>query len=493
MKKYVLIKYFPRCFIMIIFLALFLPGCDRLYNDALREMKEGKYDLALLAQFFLIHDTIPPTVTSIMPDNQASDVARNSGVSAIFSEDIDPATISETSLMVTRDGQTVKGTLRCARNCITFKPSSNLEANANYEITIGTNIKDLAGNNLEDQLTWRFTTGTQEDTEPPVVTMTFPANQTIGAPLNTEISIVFSEIIDPATVTRDNIYLTRNGRKIDVIAAYNDTTIMLRATSPLENDAMYSVIVMTNIEDLAGNMLKEPFIFYFTTMPTVDDTAPGIPIFSLELSSDKRKINVKNICANRARRFIIEWRPWNSYNWSSYDTGTIDSNSHALYTTDTLEAWKKHFVRVRGFNLNGRAGLYSETSEITTGSTFQYGTPILEWTNLHHSGTLYYSDLLLHVNLPDGAVRYFAHVILDKTFYFNNPGGPPPEAIKPIRNGTNAMLIADDVMIYDSYLLWYWKLQQVAGTVNIIFYNDTGESHATGVINISAGTHPGLQ
>ncbi len=595
-QRYVLRKNFPRCFIIIFFLTLLLSGCDRFYNNALAELKEGKHDVSLLAQLFLNHDTIPPTVTSIMPEKDASDVALNSGITAIFSEDIDPATISDSSFIVTRDGQQVKGAVKCMRNSVTFKPSSNLDPNANYDITMGTDIKDLAGNNLEEQSTWRFTTGTQVDTEPPVVTMTVPADQTTGIPLNTAIYIVLNESVDPVTVrpdtcvvtndgivvtgelickkntiifrpknglranatctvkitsgvsdiagnglaggynwsftlsnTDDNtppsvvqtqpiggtmvtdvdmwvkvffnepidtttvtgasIYLTKDGRPIDGIVEYNNNMIMVRTIPPLENNTMYTVVVMTDIKDLAGNMLKEPCVFSFNT---VDDTPPEIPTFSLELSPDIRKINVKDINANRARRFIIEWRPRNASNWSSYDTGIIKTNSHTLYTTDTLEPWKTYQVKVRAFNLNGIAGSYSNVAEITTGSTFQYGTPVLEWTNLKNNGTVYYSDLFLHVDLPEGAVQYSAHVDLNKSFQSNIVGGPTADVTQPIEKNIYSKLIQENVKVYDSIGLWYWKLQQITGTARIIFYNDMGKTYTTGDINISAGTPPGL-
>ncbi|MBP7737089.1 MAG: Ig-like domain-containing protein [Spirochaetes bacterium] len=598
MKEYILRKKFPYCIVMIFFLALFLTGCDRFYNNALAELKEGKNELSLLAQLFMIHETIPPSLTSIIPDNQASGVARNSGISAIFSEDIDPATILESSFIITRDGQPVQGAFRCSRNSVTFRPSSNLDPNANYDIAIETGIKDLAGNNLERRFTWHFTTGTQVDTEPPVVTMTVPADQTILVPLNTAINIVlsesvdpvtvrpdtfivsnngivvpgeiickkniimfrpkmglnsnggcsvritsgvsdmagnfltgnytwsfyvsnhidntppsvvqtepldgikdismmqgvsvfFNETIDPTTVTGASIYLIKDGHKIDCNVVYKYKMIELRDISPLENNTMYSVIVATNIKDLAGNMLKEPFTFSFSTL---DNTFPEIPTFTIELSSDQRKINVKNIYANRARRFIIEWQPWdiNNANWSSYDTGTIDTNFFLLYTTDILKPWMRYQVRVRSYNLFGNASSYSKAAQITTGSTFKFGKPTLGWTASSLSGTTYYSDLLLNVDLPDGAVSYSAHVNLNKAFLSNIAGGPPADVTQPIIYDVDSMLIKEKVKVYDSAFFWYWKLQQITGTVNIIFYNDCGDSYTTGYLYISAGTPPGL-
>ena len=98
-------------------------------------------------------DTTPPTVTLVTPADGATGVALNSVITATFSEPINTATFSISGLAgsVSYNGTT---------NTVTFTPAAPLAANTTYTVTIGTNVKDLAGNALATAKTWTFTTPT---------------------------------------------------------------------------------------------------------------------------------------------------------------------------------------------------------------------------------------------------------------------------------------------------------------------------------------------
>jgi hypothetical protein len=129
----------------------------------------GVKDLAgntLLSQdtwtFTTITDGTAPTVLSTTPANNANNVAVNSTINVIFSEDMDATTITGTTFTVkTTVGATpVAGSVsyNAATRTAIFNPTGNLTANTGYTVTITSGAKDLAGNGLAVNSTFEFTT-----------------------------------------------------------------------------------------------------------------------------------------------------------------------------------------------------------------------------------------------------------------------------------------------------------------------------------------------
>ncbi len=111
-------------------------------------------------------DTTPPAVTASVPANGATGVAMGSVVNVTFSEAVDPASVSTSTVSLAGPGNAaVPGTVsyNSAARTATFTPNSALAALTSYTATIrgGTTdprIKDLAGNALAANATLSFTT-----------------------------------------------------------------------------------------------------------------------------------------------------------------------------------------------------------------------------------------------------------------------------------------------------------------------------------------------
>jgi hypothetical protein len=104
-------------------------------------------------------DLTPPTVTTVVPANLATEVAVGSAVNATFSEAMDPSTLNTANFTV--QGLTsVSGVVSAsAGNTIaTFTPSAPLAADTTYTATIRTGATDIAGNALATNRVWTFTT-----------------------------------------------------------------------------------------------------------------------------------------------------------------------------------------------------------------------------------------------------------------------------------------------------------------------------------------------
>lgn len=103
-------------------------------------------------------DTTAPTVIATNPGHNAIGVAV---ITAAFSERMDPATISSSTLTVTGPGASaVNGTVSYTSSppIARFSPTTALAAGTAYSATVTTGVEDLAGNALATDYQWNFTT-----------------------------------------------------------------------------------------------------------------------------------------------------------------------------------------------------------------------------------------------------------------------------------------------------------------------------------------------
>lgn len=110
-------------------------------------------------------DLTLPSVISTLPADGAIDVPLNARVTAIFDEPMDSFTLTPTTFTFTllQDATTpVDGivVVPCPGTSATFIPATDLLPETAYEATITLGALDLAGNTLEFDFVWTFTTGT---------------------------------------------------------------------------------------------------------------------------------------------------------------------------------------------------------------------------------------------------------------------------------------------------------------------------------------------
>src|SRR5205823_5822885 len=105
-----------------------------------------------------ILNTMAPTVTSTDPANGATGVALNKKIVAIFSEAMDPLTVTTVTFILQRGAVPVTGTVTYIGFAATFSPLLNLATSTRYTATITTGAKDLAGNAMAFSYVWTFTT-----------------------------------------------------------------------------------------------------------------------------------------------------------------------------------------------------------------------------------------------------------------------------------------------------------------------------------------------
>lgn len=114
---------------------------------------EGSFLFTLSKQL----DNIPPTVSSVYPANNTVDLAVTTTITATFSKAMDSSTITTDTFLVNGSGN-ISGTVTYSGTTATFTPTTNLDYGKTYTATITTGAKDSAGNALQTDYTWSFTT-----------------------------------------------------------------------------------------------------------------------------------------------------------------------------------------------------------------------------------------------------------------------------------------------------------------------------------------------
>jgi hypothetical protein len=185
-----------------------------------------------------------PTITATNPASAAMSVFIDTTVSATFSTDMDPTTITNATftVAVAGGGAPVSGTVSydSASKIATFAPSANLTSNTQYTATVSPAVKDLFGNPLIAGLVpnpWSFTTGaTTGAAGPPAINLgtagsfavmaTASISSTGPVVINGDVGLApgTSQGIPPAqvngTIHVNDPVVTQ--AQADLLAAYND-------------------------------------------------------------------------------------------------------------------------------------------------------------------------------------------------------------------------------------------------------------------------------
>ena len=247
-----------------------------------------------------VSGTIAPRVTATVPVATTpivTGVAINSKVTATFSKDMAPATIStSTFTLACPAGTAVAGTVAyvAASRVATFSPTANLPANTTCTATITTGAQDTTGVALANAFVWTFTTGATADVTRPRVTLTVPAAGATGVATNTAITATFTEDMDPATITGTSFTLTGPGATPvagTVTYAVVAKTATFTLTTTLPASTLLTATITTGATDLAlagnalaGNQAALPaasnFVWTFTTGAASDTTPPTVTLLN---------------------------------------------------------------------------------------------------------------------------------------------------------------------------------------------------------------------
>ena len=122
-----------------------------------------------------------PVVVRTDPSSGKRDVPLNTTIVIVFSEPIDPATLSASSVQLRRGTSLVAGSVGLLEGSATdavFTPAAVLQPNTDYHLELTQAVRDLDGDPLAAPVTIEFTTGTHLTGVATLVTV-FPESSTV--------------------------------------------------------------------------------------------------------------------------------------------------------------------------------------------------------------------------------------------------------------------------------------------------------------------------
>ena len=222
-----------------------------------------------------------PTVVSTDSLNNATGVALNKVVAATFSVPMDPLTITAATFGVKQGATVVPGAVTYTASTASFTPTSALTANTVYTATITTGAKNTAGLAMAANYVWTFTTAAASI---PTVLSTDPLNLATGVALNKVISGIFSEAMDPSTITPLTFTLMTGATSVTGTINYSGTTATFTPTSSLLSGNTYTATFTTGVKNLGGTPLASNYVWTFNMVassgPPVIDLA-GVARFGI--------------------------------------------------------------------------------------------------------------------------------------------------------------------------------------------------------------------
>lgn len=121
-----------------------------------------------IAMTYIGSDTTAPTVESTSPSDSAVNVPVTSLLTATLSEKMAISSVNSITFKLTNGTTPVSGSVTYDSNTkkAIFIPATNLSYSTAYTATITTGVEDMAGNNMQADKTWSFTTETQPTSAP---------------------------------------------------------------------------------------------------------------------------------------------------------------------------------------------------------------------------------------------------------------------------------------------------------------------------------------
>jgi hypothetical protein len=216
-------------------------------------------------------DVQRPVVTLTIPADDATGVAPDASVVAVFSEAMDPLTFVGATFTLHEGANTILGSVMLTGATATFNPDATLAFGAEYTAIITTAAADLAGNTLATRYEWSFTVADAVVLVPPRVTLTDPVDLDVGVPRDTTISAAFSQPMTPLTAMNSLSVTDPAGMSVPGTLAYDmlTQTVTFVPTGLLEALTEYTAVVAVSATNLAGTPLATRYPWTFTTGPAL--------------------------------------------------------------------------------------------------------------------------------------------------------------------------------------------------------------------------------
>jgi hypothetical protein len=218
-------------------------------------------------------------IVSVSPADKSVDAPVTASLTITFNKDLTDVLKGMISVTLAQGTLNIGGALSFAGKTATFKPSAALTEGTLYtgKVVIGSNTSGGAAKTF----IWTFTTagsgnnggGGNTDTTKPSVTSATPANNSMSVDLASSLTAMFSEAMDPTSITASTFTLKQGNTSISGSVTYAGTTATLKPAAALTGGTVYTATISTGAKDVAGNALAANYTWSFTTLVEV---APGL-------------------------------------------------------------------------------------------------------------------------------------------------------------------------------------------------------------------------
>lgn len=234
-------------------------------------------DIGIIHMTYIGDDTTVPKIVSTYPTEDAENVDLRASVMVAFNEALAPSSIPDQAITIFKNESPVPGHVTYDANtyAIFFSPSNAdiLEPNTNYTAIFQSQddadgpITDLAGQSFSDKIMWGFSTRGANDNTAPQVIATSPPDSADNIYQQTGISVVFSEPMDPVSLTGSILQLSSDQGIVDGQILYDEQTrtLSMNPDFVLNTATLYTAVISINAMDLAQNTLPEPYSWQFQT------------------------------------------------------------------------------------------------------------------------------------------------------------------------------------------------------------------------------------
>ncbi|MEO8681584.1 MAG: Ig-like domain-containing protein, partial [Vicinamibacterales bacterium] len=217
-------------------------------------------------------DEAPPAIGTVTPAALATAVPLNQAITLVFTERVQPGTITTANITLSDELGNVPGTLATGGGdtTATFTPLTALRESTRYSIRV-TGVRDLVGKVMQPD---HVSTFMSVDLTPPSYLDISPVANTSGVPLYSPVRLKYSEPIDPTRTNGPPITLTGPGGVVDgrIDYLFGNTVAVFTPARPLAEDAVYQVHAAA-ASDLAGNAQAQALDY---TFGTTDRTPPTV-------------------------------------------------------------------------------------------------------------------------------------------------------------------------------------------------------------------------
>jgi len=206
--------------------------------------------------------TISPMVVSTDPVNNDSGVFLNKTVNATFNQAMDPLSLTAATVTLMQGTTSVAGTVSYSGTTVSFNPTSALASGTVYTGTISAGAKNVPGTTMADDYVWNFTTGI---ITAPKVNSNDPLTLATNVALNKVISVVFSEAMNPSTITTSSFTLMIGTTSVAGTVNYSGTTATFTPTGGLLSGNIYTATITTAAKNPAGIPVANNHVWSFST------------------------------------------------------------------------------------------------------------------------------------------------------------------------------------------------------------------------------------